>query len=147
MADDSLDLYPAHLHPHATAASPYGSSKPPEGEGHGGSGQAPEVPVEPEVLRERVIAALRTVYDPEIPLNIYDLGLIYKIDIDDRSAVEIDMTLTAPGCPVAGPLVKQVADVVGALDAVSRSHVKLVWDPQWTQDRMSEEAQLELGLL
>ena len=145
MAEDRPDMHPAH--PHSHAVSPHGGYELPAEEAHGGTGQAPETPMDPEVLREHVIAVLRTIYDPEIPLNIYDLGLIYAIDIDDRSAVEIDMTLTAPGCPVAGPLVAQVADAVGSLAGVSRSHVKLVWDPPWTQERMSEEAQLELGLL
>lgn len=149
MAEHSSDRYPAHPHarPHAINESDHGSSSPAGEEAYGGSGEAPAAPIDAEVLRERIVAALRTIYDPEIPLNIYDLGLIYNIDIDDQSAVEIEMTLTAPGCPVAGPLVRQVADVVGALDGVSRSHARLVWDPPWTQDRMSEEAQLELGLL
>lgn len=163
MAEDSSDRYPAHPPPrspsqapshtplhtplHTIDESPDGSATPAGEEAYGGSGQAPEAPVDAEVLRERVIAALRTIYDPEIPLNIYDLGLIYNVAIDDQSAVEIDMTLTAPGCPVAGPLVRRVAEVVGALEGVSRSHARLVWDPPWTQDRMSEEAQLELGLL
>lgn len=116
-------------------------------EAFGGSGAEPDAPVDRDALRQRIIETLRTVYDPEIPVNIYDLGLIYGLSIDERGAVEIEMTLTAPACPVAGALVEEVAQSVGALPGVSRSHVTLVWDPPWTQERMSEEAQLELGLL
>lgn len=115
-------------------------------EAFGGSGERAENVAEDE-LRERITAALKTVYDPEIPLNIYDLGLIYGFEIDADGNVEISMTLTAPGCPVAGSLVKQVADAVGEVDGVARSHVTLTWDPPWTKDRMSEAAMLELGLL
>jgi FeS assembly SUF system protein len=97
-------------------------------------------------LRERVIAAIRTVYDPEIPVNIYDLGLVYGIDIDADGRVDIDMTLTAPGCPVAGILPGQVEDAVRAVDGVQAVHVELVWDPPWDQDRISDEAKLSLGL-
>lgn len=113
-------------------------------------GEAPAEPLGPaekEALEERVIEALKTVHDPEIPLNIYDLGLIYGVAIDDEANVEIEMTLTAPGCPVAGMIVREVASVVGALDGVRESHVKLTWSPPWTKDRMSDEAMLELGLL
>ena len=87
------------------------------------------------------------VYDPEIPLNLYDLGLIYGFVIDDDKNVEIEMTLTAPGCPVAGTLVREVAEKVGGVDGVRTSHVKLTWSPPWTKDRMTDEAKLELGLL
>ena len=97
-------------------------------------------------LRDRVIAAMRTVYDPEIPVNIYDLGLIYGIEIDAQGKVDIDMTLTAPGCPVAGILPGQVEDAVRAVDGVRAVHVELVWDPPWDQDRISDEAKLSLGL-
>jgi FeS assembly SUF system protein len=151
MAEDRSHPHPAHPHPEsrerASDAPPYGSRNLPAEEAQGGSGEVPLTPLDPEILRERVIAALRTIYDPEIPLNIYDLGLIYNIAIDGQSAVDIDMTLTAPGCPIAGPLVREVADAVGSIEGVSRSHVKLVWDPPWSRERMSEEAQLELGLL
>jgi FeS assembly SUF system protein len=97
-------------------------------------------------LRDRIIAAMRTVYDPEISVNIYDLGLIYGIDIDAQGKVDIDMTLTAPGCPVAGILPGQVEDAVRAVDGVRSVHVELVWDPPWDQDRISDEAKLSLGL-
>ena len=98
-------------------------------------------------LRDRVIAALKTVYDPEIPINLYDLGLIYGISIDNAGRVDIRMTLTSPACPVAGSLPNQVEQVVRCVEGVSAANVVLVWDPPWTQERMSEAAQLELGLL
>jgi FeS assembly SUF system protein len=93
-----------------------------------------------------IIEALRTVHDPEIPVNIYDLGLIYRLEVSDEGNVSIDMTLTAPACPVAGQLPQQVADTVAAVEGVGEVNVRLVWDPPWTQDRMSETAQLMLGL-
>jgi FeS assembly SUF system protein len=127
----------------------YGQVESSEGvaEAYGGSGAAPEEVVDDETLRERIVAALKEVYDPEIPLNIYDLGLIYGFEIDADRNVEIEMTLTAPGCPVAGMLVEQVAQQVGDVPGVKTSHVELTWDPPWTKDRMSDEAKLELGLL
>ena len=97
-------------------------------------------------LRDRVIAAIRTVYDPEIPVNIYDLGLIYGIDIDTDGKVDIAMTLTAPGCPVAGILPGQVEAAVQAVEGVRTVKVELVWEPPWDQDRISDEARLSLGL-
>ena len=97
-------------------------------------------------LRDQVIDALRTVYDPEIPVNIYELGLIYDIAIDDSGAVAIEMTLTAPGCPVAGSMPGTVQEAVAAVPGVSKVDVELVWDPPWDQSRMSEAAQLELGM-
>lgn len=93
-----------------------------------------------------IIEALKSVYDPEIPVNIYDLGLIYRLDVTDNGNVSIDMTLTAPACPVAGQLPQQVADAVAAVPGVGEVEVRLVWDPPWTQERMSEAAQLMLGL-
>lgn len=115
-------------------------------EAYGGSGEAPADPVDVDAVRERIVAALKTVYDPEIPVNVYDLGLIYGFDVSPEGQVEVEMTLTAPACPVAGALVQEVADKVGAVDGVARSHVQLTWDPPWTKDRMTEEAMLELGL-
>lgn len=97
--------------------------------------------------QEDVIAALRTVRDPEIPLNIYDLGLIYSINTGPYGIVGIDMTLTAPGCPVAGEMVKWVEQAVRAVKGVEAVIVNLVFDPPWDQSKMSEEAQLELGLI
>ena len=97
-------------------------------------------------LQERVIAAIRTVYDPEISVNIYDLGLIYDLRIDEQANVQIDMTLTSPACPVAGSLPGQVECTVKAVTGVNDACVKLVWDPPWDQERMSDEARLALGL-
>jgi len=99
------------------------------------------------MLIEAIIAALRTVHDPEIPVNIYDLGLIYRIDANQHGAVEIDMTLTAPGCPVAGEMVSWVQNAVRDVDGVDGVKVNLVFDPPWDKSKMSEDVQLELGLL
>jgi FeS assembly SUF system protein len=107
----------------------------------------PTATTSPDVLRDRVVQGLRTVHDPEIPLNIYDLGLIYGLDTDERGDVHVRMTLTAPGCPVAGSLVKEVHERVRATEGVRRAKTELVWDPPWTRDRLSLEARLELGLL
>ncbi len=97
-------------------------------------------------LEQRVIAAMRQVYDPEISVNIYDLGLIYDLQINQQKEVAIKMTLTAPGCPVAGILPGQVADAVRSVDGIQDAQVELVWDPPWDQDRISDEARLTLGL-
>ena len=98
-------------------------------------------------LEEKVVAALQTIYDPEIPLNIYDLGLIYRIAIEPTSAVKVEMTLTAPGCPVAGDIVAEVKKKIEAIPDVPRAEVELVWDPPWTKERLSEAARLELGMM
>jgi FeS assembly SUF system protein len=98
-------------------------------------------------LKDRIIAALRTVHDPEIPVNIYDLGLIYRIEPKDRGLIEIDMTLTAPGCPVAGEMLKWVESAVRGVEGVGTVDVNLVFDPPWDKSRMSEDVQLELGLI
>jgi FeS assembly SUF system protein len=96
-------------------------------------------------LTDDIIAALKTVYDPEIPADIYELGLIYKVDIEDDRSVKIDMTLTAPGCPVAGEMPGWVQSAVGAVEGVSHVDVEMTFDPPWTPDRMSEEAQVAVG--
>lgn len=96
-------------------------------------------------LSDDIVAALKTVYDPEIPVDIYELGLIYKIDVEDDRSVKIDMTLTAPGCPVAGEMPGWVQDAVRAVEGVADVDVEMVFDPPWTPDRMSEEAQIALG--
>lgn len=96
-------------------------------------------------LTDDIIAALKTVYDPEIPADIYELGLIYRIDIEDDRSVKIDMTLTAPGCPVAGEMPGWVENAVGAVEGVSGVEVKMTFDPPWSPDRMSEEAQVAVG--
>ena len=96
-------------------------------------------------LSDDIIAALKTVYDPEIPANIFELGLIYKIDIEDDRMVKIMMTLTAPGCPVAGEMPGWVENSVGAVEGVSGVEVSMTFDPPWTPERMSEEAQVAVG--
>jgi FeS assembly SUF system protein len=96
-------------------------------------------------LTDDIVSALKTVYDPEIPADIYELGLVYKIDIEDDRQVKIDMTLTAPGCPVAGEMPGWVENAVGAVEGVSGVEVAMVFDPPWTPDRMSEEAQVAVG--
>lgn len=99
------------------------------------------------VLQERVLEALKTVRDPEIPVNLVDLGLIYELIVRKDGTVYVEMTLTTPACPVAGALPGQVQQAVAGVSGVNDVRVKLVWTPPWTQDRMSEEAKLELGLV
>jgi len=99
-----------------------------------------------EQMTADIVAALKTVYDPEIPSDIYELGLIYKIDISDSRDVAIEMTLTAPGCPVAGEMPKWVEDAVNAVPGVSGTKVTLTFDPPWDQSRMSDEARLALNM-
>ena len=96
---------------------------------------------------EAIVKALKTVYDPEIPVNVYDLGLIYTIDVDDEHNVQIDMTLTAPGCPLADFIMEDVRMKVEAVEGVKRVAVNLVFEPAWNREMMSEEALLELGFL
>jgi nitrogen fixation NifU-like protein len=104
-------------------------------------------PVSDEVLRENVIAALRTIYDPEIPVNILDLGLIYALDIDAEGNIDIEMTLTAPACPVAGTFPGVVEARLNEVEGVKSVHVELVWEPPWSMDGMTDEVKLEFGLL
>ena len=99
-----------------------------------------------ERLTHAIIGALKTVYDPEIPVDVYELGLIYKVDINDDRAVEIEMTLTAPACPVAGDLPSWVENAVGAVEGVSLARVKMVFDPPWEPSRMSDEARIALNM-
>jgi FeS assembly SUF system protein len=107
-------------------------------------------PIDPKVTpvasEEAVIEALRSVYDPEIPVNIHDLGLIYSLDIGSDGSVKITMTLTAPGCPVAGAMPGRVAEAAAACEGVGEVTVHLVWDPPWTPERMSDEARLALDM-
>lgn len=98
-------------------------------------------------LYERVVDACKTVYDPEIPVNIFDLGLVYTIDIDDSAMVNIAMTLTAPGCPVAGEMPGWVRDAVAGVEGVRDVDVEMTFNPQWGMDMMSDEARLELGFM
>jgi FeS assembly SUF system protein len=103
-------------------------------------------PEELEQLTADIVAALKTVYDPEIPADIYELGLIYKIDVDDERNIAIEMTLTAPGCPVAGEMPQWVENAVASVAGVGRVCVKLTFDPPWDQSRMSDEARLALNM-
>ena len=97
-------------------------------------------------IKEKVIAEIKKIYDPEIPVNIYELGLIYDINVDDKNNVKINMTLTTPNCPVAESLPKEVQDSVKAINGINDVNLKLVWDPPWDKSMMSEAAKLELNL-
>ncbi|HET6256578.1 MAG TPA: iron-sulfur cluster assembly protein [Puia sp.] len=106
-----------------------------------------EVKAGEPTMRERIEAVLRTVFDPEIPVNIFDLGLVYEIKAEDNGNVKITMTLTAPACPVAGDIVSEVQMKVEGIPGVMDCHVQLVFDPPWNKEMMTEEAKLELGFL
>ena len=106
----------------------------------------PAKSIQKKLLEGKIIEALRQIYDPEIPVNIYDLGLIYEIDVKDDDSVKVKMTLTAPACPVAGTLPGEVEKKVNAVPEVKAAEVELVWDPPWSRDRMSEAALLQLGM-
>ncbi len=111
-----------------------------------GTGTVSAIPEEELArLTDDIISALKTVYDPEIPADIYELGLVYRIDIEDDRTVKIDMTLTAPGCPVAGEMPGWVQNAVSAVEGISGVEVNMTFDPPWTPDRMSEEAQIAVG--
>ena len=97
-------------------------------------------------LKEKIITEIKKIYDPEIPVNIYELGLIYKIEIDKQNKVKIEMTLTSPNCPVAVSLPNSVKEYIMKIDEVKDVDLKMVWDPPWTKDKMSETAKLELNL-
>ena len=98
-------------------------------------------------IEEKIVQYLKTVYDPEIPVNIYDLGLIYKVDLQDDGLLSIDMTLTAPNCPAADFIIEDVTQKMRSIEGVSEVKVNLVFEPEWSKDMMSEEAKLELGML
>jgi FeS assembly SUF system protein len=102
-------------------------------------------PVLPEELREKIVEVLTTCYDPEIPVNIYELGLVYDVDITPEGTVLVRMTLTSPACPVAGSLPPEVEQKVRAIPGVRSARVEVVWDPPWTMERMSEAARVQLG--
>ena len=119
---------------------------PPETTAAASASASPLTPEELEALGQELIAALKTVYDPEIPVDIYELGLIYKVDVADNKDVTIDMTLTAPGCPVAGEMPGMVKDAVKTVKGIGEVKVNMTFDPPWTPDRMSEEAKLELNM-
>jgi FeS assembly SUF system protein len=112
----------------------------------GVSASAALPPEEVERLKADMVSALKTVFDPEIPVDIYELGLIYRIDIDDARNVELDMTLTAPGCPVAGEMPRWVENAISAVPGVGQVKVNLVFDPPWDMSRMSDEAKLALNM-
>jgi len=97
-------------------------------------------------IKNRVIEAVKKIYDPEIPVNIYELGLIYKIEVDEKNKINIDMTLTSPNCPVAESLPKDVKENIMKVEGVSDVNLNLVWEPPWDKDKMSEAAKLELNL-
>ena len=97
-------------------------------------------------IKNKVIEEIKKIYDPEIPVNIYELGLIYKVDVDAKNNVNIDMTLTSPNCPVAESLPKEVKDNIKKVEGVSDVNLNLVWEPPWDKDKMSEAAKLELNL-
>lgn len=113
---------------------------------HAESGGLP-APDRIESIRNEIVAALKTVYDPEIPVDIYELGLIYKLEVSDEAAVFIQMTLTSPACPVAGSLPGQVEAAARTVNGVKNVSVELVWDPPWDMEKMSEAAKLEMGFL
>jgi FeS assembly SUF system protein len=118
-------------HPQTVLEAAAGSAMPPE---------------ELDAFGKELIAALKTVYDPEIPVDIYELGLIYKVDVADTKDVTVDMTLTAPGCPVAGEMPEMVRTALEAVQGIGEVKVNMTFDPPWTPDRMSEEAKLELNM-
>ena len=97
-------------------------------------------------LKNKVIEEIKKIFDPEIPVNIYELGLIYKLEVDEKNKVNVDMTLTSPNCPVAESLPNQVKENIMKVEGVSDVELNLVWEPPWTKDRMSEAAKLELNL-
>lgn len=120
-------------------------AKPDDERGEASASTAPS-PSAGSTIEEAVTETLKTIYDPEIPVDIYELGLIYGIDVRDDHSVRIEMTLTSPNCPVAESLPQEVKDKVAATDGVSSAEVDIVWDPTWTPEKMSEAAKLELGM-
>ncbi len=117
------------------------------GDGEGSEAVSSERMAEVDRLGEAIIAELMTIFDPEIPVNIYDLGLIYKIDVHDGNTVTVDMTLTSPNCPVAESLPMEVQHKLEQVEGVEGVEVRIVWEPTWHPSMMTEEAQLELGLI
>ena len=115
-------------------------------EADGANSLSPVQQLQNKALEAQIIEAMRTVFDPEIPVNIYDMGLIYNIDIDAENKVDIRMTLTSPMCPVAGSLPPEVQNKVKSVEGVADAKVELVWDPPWTPDNMSEAAKLQLNM-
>jgi FeS assembly SUF system protein len=140
---------PAHEHPadeDFRAYDPYAMGGEPPKEGTTVRAGAPKDPGVPVATEEAVVEALRTVYDPEIPVNIYDLGLIYDLKIEESGDATVTMTLTAPACPVAGSMPKEVAERVAAVEGIGEVDVVLTWDPPWTPANMSEVAKVALDM-
>lgn len=145
-SDDSVMAQPTPLAPGSSPPAPQAAAAPSVAAGGTpvpGSALSAE---ELEQLTADIVAALKTVYDPEIPADIYELGLIYKIDIDDSRNVAVEMTLTAPGCPVAGEMPIWVENAVNSVPGVATTQVTLTFDPPWDKDRMSDEARLALNM-
>ena len=154
MGDDIESLKIHKIEPRSTSdhvflpqADGHAPPSEPVSEAFGGTGEKPEAAIDPKAVETAIIEALQTIYDPEIPVNIYELGLIYGVEVSEDGRAEVRMTLTAPACPVAGAIVEEVAEKTGRVEGVATSHVELVWDPPWTPDRMTEAAKLELGML
>jgi FeS assembly SUF system protein len=143
MMDDIKRTEESALIKDAVAALDAPSTQPAEADG---AKSPPLPPEEIDRLTTDIVAALKTVHDPEIPADIYELGLIYKVEIDDDRNVAIDMTLTAPGCPVAGEMPIWVENAVNAVAGVAGTKVKITFDPPWDQTRMSDEARLAVGM-
>jgi len=141
----AAETMPAKAVPAETAPAHIDSAEQ-QAEAHGIDLTASSIPAEElDRLTQDIIAALKTVYDPEIPADIYELGLIYRVDIEDNRMVKIEMTLTAPGCPVAGEMPGWVEDAVSTVEGISGVEVEMVFSPPWTPERMSEEAQIAVG--
>ncbi len=154
MGDDIEHLKVHKIPPRSTSdhvflpqANGHPATEEPVSEAYAGTGEKSSAPIDPETVKAAILEAIQSIFDPEIPVNIYDLGLIYSVDVAEDGRAEVRMTLTAPACPVAGAIVEEVAEKTGRVEGVSRSHVELVWDPPWTPDRMTEAAKLELGLI
>jgi FeS assembly SUF system protein len=155
VVDDDIERLKIHkIEPRSTSdhvflpqAEGHPTTAEPISEAFAGTGEKSATTIDPKKVETAVVEALQTIYDPEIPVNIYELGLIYGVEVSEDGQAEIKMTLTAPACPVAGAIVEEVAEKAGQVEGVSTSHVELVWDPPWTPDRMTEAAKLELGML
>lgn len=143
IAKETSRKAPAHELPPPCAATVEALKS---GDGHAGAAAGRLTSAEIDRMTAGIIEALKTVYDPEIPVDVYELGLVYRVDIDEERNVEIDMTLTAPGCPVAGEMPMWVENAVGSVEGVQSVKVNMVFDPPWTMDRMSEDAKFALNL-
>jgi FeS assembly SUF system protein len=144
--DNGLDRATAFLDADDNGCESHAGDTPADA-GAGDKSVSPERLAEVGKLGDEIIGQLSQIFDPEIPVNIYELGLIYKIDVHDDNAVTVDMTLTSPNCPVAESLPMEVQHKVEAVDGVKACEVKIVWEPMWHPSMMTEEAQLELGLI